>query len=78
MFHEIIDSIVILRSKGVFIQTKAFSYKGQVFAKKGNGFVKLVKFQRGTSCPTVSWESVQLPFEVSYDKLGVMLDTRSE
>ena len=73
MFHEILDSSIILRSRGVFGQSKCYYYNGQVFAKMGNGFVKLMKHQNGTSCPTVSWENVQLPFPIEYSKVGVML-----
>lgn len=73
MFHEIQDSSVILKSRGVYKQTACFSHKGQVFAKNGSGFIKLFKHLNGTSNPNVSWEDVQLPFPISYTPTGVML-----
>lgn len=73
MFHEILDSTVILRSRGVFRQSKCFAYNGQVFAKFGGGFIKLMKYQKGTSCPHVSWDEIALPFPVRFSPIGAML-----
>lgn len=75
MFHQIQDSSVVLKSRGVYKQTACFAHNGQVFAKCGSGFIKLFKHLNGTSNPNVSWEDVQLPFPINYTNTGVMLVT---
>jgi hypothetical protein len=75
MFHEIPDSVVVLKTKGgVYRQTTAFSHRGQVFAKYGGGFIRLKKALNGTTAPTVSWDEIELPFEIKFDDFGNMLD----
>jgi hypothetical protein len=72
MFHEIQGSSVILKSGGVFRQAKCYSYNGTVFAKWGNGFIKLKKYMNGTSVPHVSWEAIDLPFTPTFSNTGDM------
>lgn len=78
MFHQIPDSVVVLRCKGVFKQSTCFTHNGQVFAKHGSGFVKLYKQAKGTSVPSVSWDDIQLPYEPTYNNLGVMIEGKSK
>jgi len=57
-FHIIEDGAVILRSKGVFRQSKVFRRGKDVYAGYGTGFVKL-HGGSGTSNPTVSWIDIE-------------------
>lgn len=72
MFNIIEDSVVILRNNGVFTQTQAYVYNNQVFAKKGAGFVKLLKHLNGTSHPQTSWVSYTIPIDVKFNPIGVL------
>lgn len=74
MFHQIPDSVVILKTRGVYRQTTAYGHKGFVFAKYGGGFIRLKKHLNGTTAPQVSWDEIELPFEIKYDATGNMLD----
>ena len=67
-FHVIDDVAVILRSKGVYRQAKAYKRGIDLFAGYGSGFIRLYK-DGGTSLPTVSWEGHDGP-ETTYDKMG--------
>lgn len=68
-FHEIPDSVVILRSKGVFKQTKAFLRGGKVYAKHGSGFIMLNR--HGTTVPTVMVDGFNIgDLEANFNKLG--------
>jgi len=64
MFHIVDDGVVVLRSKGVWKQTKAYTreIEGEraVFAGHGSGFIRLFR-NGGTSVPTISWDQVELP-----------------
>jgi len=72
LFHAIDDAVVILRSKGVYKQVKAYTRKGYVYAKHGSGFVRLTK--RGTGLPNVNVDDFDLGFEPQYTKLGYMVE----
>lgn len=53
-FHVIEDAAVVLRSKGVFRQTKAYRRGEFIYAGYGSGFVQLLA-RGATSHPDVSW-----------------------
>lgn len=54
LFHEIPEGQVILRTKGVFRQSKLFRRGDRLYAAVGSGFVRLL--QGGdTTVPTTSW-----------------------
>lgn len=57
LFHEIPDGHVILRSKGVFKQTKVFRRGRDIFAAQGSGFIRLLQ-HGGTTVPTTHWLDV--------------------
>lgn len=67
LFHVIEDKTVILRSKGVYRQAKAYRRGDQLYAGFGVGFVKLCG-ANGTSNPNVSWEDTDV--EHTKDRLG--------
>lgn len=67
-FHVIEDAAVILRSKGVYRQAKAYKRGIGLYAGYGNGFIRLYK-NGGTSLPSVSWEGHDGP-QTTYDTLG--------
>lgn len=77
LFHTIDDSFVILRSNGVFKQTTCYSRNGEVYAKHGSGFIKLLKHKTGsghaTTAPNISWEEIELPYTPEFSAQGVML-----
>ena len=54
LFHEIPDAQVVLRTKGVFRQAKAFRRNDEVYAAWGAGFIRLLR-HGGTTVPTVHW-----------------------
>jgi hypothetical protein len=78
MFHLIADSTVVLKSRGVYKQSQCYSHKGQIFAKHGSGFIKLFKHNNGTSTPNVSWDEVQLPYEIEFGTTGVMVEQQAK
>lgn len=78
MFHLIADSVVVLKSKGVYKQSQCYSHNGQIFAKHGSGFIKLFKHNNGTSTPNVSWDEVNLPFETAYGNTGAMIEPQGK
>lgn len=67
-FHIIEDAAVILRSKGVFRQAKAYRRGIALYAGHGTGFIRLHK-DGGTSLPNVSWEGHDGP-ATTYDPMG--------
>lgn len=67
-FHVIDDVAVILRSKGVYRQAKAYRRGIALFAGYGSGFIRLHR-DGGTSLPSVTWEGHDGP-DTTYDKLG--------
>lgn len=58
-FHVVDEAAVILRSKGVFKQAKAYIRGRAVYAGASGGFVRLYK-GGGTSMPNISWEDIDL------------------
>lgn len=68
LFHIIEDAHVILLSKGVYKQSKVYRRGDRLFAGYGAGFIRLggMMSDRGeTSCPGVSYETLDLPFVAS-------------
>lgn len=57
-FHVIEDSAVILRSKGVFRQVRAYRRGGDVYAGWGNGYIRLLAGS-STTHPNVSWDGIE-------------------
>lgn len=54
LFHEMTDTWVITRTKGVYRQSKVYRRGSCVYASKGSGFIRLFSSQ-GTSDPNTSW-----------------------
>ena len=71
LFSIIPDAVVILRSKGVFRQVKAYERKGFIYAQYGGGFIRLTK--TGTSVPTVKIDQFDLGFEPKYNHVEYMV-----
>lgn len=67
-FHVIEDAVVILRSKGVFKQVKAYERGGYIYAAHGSGFIRLSV--NGTSVPNVSVDALDLGFTPERTALG--------
>ena len=65
LFHVIEASAVVLHSRGVFKQVKAYRRGKDVYAQHGGGFIKLgQKINAGnmrgdTSHPEVKWEEIE-------------------
>lgn len=76
MFHQIPDSAVVLRSKGVFKQAQCYEHNGGIYAKNGAGFIKLMK--HGTSVPNVLWDEITLPFEYAFNATQGMVKAQPE
>ena len=60
LFHIIDDAQIILKSKGVFYQKKLYRRGDRLYAGWGAGYIR-IGGQSATSCPNVSWESMDLP-----------------
>lgn len=69
-FHVIDDAVVILRSKGVYKQVKAYERNDRIYAAYGSGYISLSK--SGTSAPNVSVDEYELGFEPDFCALGRM------
>lgn len=67
-FHVIDEAVVIVKSKGVYRQVKAYRRGIGLYAGHGSGFIRLYK-DGGTSLPSVTWESHDGP-ETTFDRLG--------
>lgn len=70
-FRLIDDAVVILRSRGVYKQAKAYIRNGRVYAAYGAGFISLSNGTTGV--PNVMLVDFELGFEPIYNKLGRML-----
>lgn len=57
LFHQLDNECVILRSKGVFEQAEVYTRKGELYAKKDAGYMRLVEGGK-TSVPNVMWEDL--------------------
>lgn len=69
-FHIIQDATVILRAKnGVYRQAKVYRRGNRLFAGYGGGFIRLGAGD-ATSCPNVSHESLDLPFQAGRGSIG--------
>lgn len=62
LFHVIDDAQVILRSKGVYRQSKVYRRDTALYAAWGGGFIQL-RGNDGTSRPDVSWVETDAPFK---------------
>lgn len=54
LFHEMTDTWIIIRTRGVYRQSKVYRRGSSVYASKGSGFIRLLSSQ-GTSDPNTSW-----------------------
>ena len=61
---------VVLRSNGTYIEAKLFSFKEEVYAKKGNAFLKL-KQDGDTSVRRIYWEQLEIQRTLIYP-MGLM------
>lgn len=68
-FHVIEDALVILRTKGVYKQVKAYQRRGRIYAAQGSSFIAMSK--TGTSVPNTSIEDFE-GLTPDYDALGRM------
>lgn len=59
LFHQLDHECVILRANGVFTQTDVYERKGELYAKKGGGYVRLLENGK-TSTPNTMWEDLTL------------------
>jgi len=59
-FVIIPDAYVILASKGVTRQAKAYERNGRIYAQFGGGFIGL-NDRNGTSVTNVRWEDIVTP-----------------
>ncbi len=60
LFQVIDGSAVVMRSRGIYRQAQAFYRGDEVFARHGNGFIKL-GINGATSLSTVSWLHIEAP-----------------
>lgn len=72
LFSPIDGGQAIMRSNGVEKQVSLFTRNGLVYAQQGSGFVRLAKYNKGTSHPKTSWVEVSIE-EPTFDKAGWMV-----
>lgn len=78
LFSAIEDSVVILKSKGVYKQVKAYRRNGFIYAGYGSGFIRIVKNGSvfGTSVSDINVDGFDLGFEPAYGDYGYMIDPK--
>ena len=59
LFHEIADSVVILKKGGVYKQATAYIRGNALYAKHGSGFVQLSP--NGTSVTNLNVDAIYMP-----------------
>lgn len=69
VFSVVQDSCVILRSKGVYRQEKVYQRGDRLYAGYGKGFIRLGG-KGFTTCPNVTYESLDVPFETQAGATG--------
>lgn len=69
LFTVIEDSNVILHSKGVYKQTKAYQRGERIYAAHAGGFIRLGAAGM-TSTPNVRYDLLDVPFEPLKGKTG--------
>ena len=74
-FFESIEGSVLLLSNGTFTEAKIFTFEDHVFAKRGAGYIRLLK-DGYTSANKVFWQSIEIDESFSF-KMGRMV-IRSE
>jgi len=70
LFKPIEGSAVVLYNKGIYRQVTVFVRKGELYAKHGGGFVRLMKIGH-TSYSNMSWGDISVPDNVKTLALGV-------
>jgi hypothetical protein len=70
LFHEVEDAYAILKSRGVYRQSKVFERRGYLYAAYGSGFVRLHRHLNGTSNPNIAWDELRLPYDRCWDSMG--------
>ena len=70
LFHIVDEAQGVIKSGGVFYQRKVYRRANRLYAGHGGGFIRLGSHD-ATSCPKVSWESLDYPAEtlITFDKL---------
>lgn len=67
-FLPVDNASALLQSRGVYSIHDIYQYKGLLYAKKGNGFLKLMKAR--TSVGNVQLVEIKLPFEPTKTAAG--------
>lgn len=60
LFHEIAEGVAVLRTRGVYRQSKIYRRGDDVFAAQGSGYVRLLS-HGGTTVPNTTWLDVEGP-----------------
>ncbi len=68
-FHQIPDCQCILKSKGVFRQSRVYRRYDKIYAEWGKGFVRLLS-NGGTTMPSVLWDDIEESPHVKFAALG--------
>lgn len=73
LFHMIDDKQTIVRNgkTGVYKQAKLYDRNGEIYAGVGGGFIRLLREGR-TSQPNVSWEDIEVQYEIGTGISGAL------
>ena len=58
-FFQPLDGYVLLRHQGVFSEHQVYALDNQLFARKGNGYIRLLE-NNATSKSKVFWQDLHL------------------
>jgi len=73
LFHIIDDAHIILRSRGVYKQSKLYRRGKDLFAASGGGFIRVMQ-AHGTSAPNISWVDLDIGVGVVSGLGGLRLE----
>ena len=69
MFHPVEDAMVILTTRGVFIEAPLYSYSDRLYAKAKGGHIRLMA-QQLTSVHSIAWRVIEgVVFKEQHDGL---------
>ena len=71
LFKPIEGSAVTICRRGIYYQTKVFERGGELYAKYGSGYIRLMK-TGWTSHGDVKWTDVDLPVDMLFEFLRLL------
>ena len=70
LFKPIEGSAIIIYSRGMYQQTEVFERGGELYAKRGSGYIRLMK-TGCTSYGNTKWSDINLPADMGFEFTGL-------